>query len=528
MNAASLPLYRELTQKLQSGDVAAAKQGLPKLWLLAPGWPRCAHLEAYVHRAEGAYVSELKALNKMMSMLYLKDISHRDLAADGYSLMGGAYVMLGEIRPAVAAYLRAAELEINHGHRLDEVSNAIFAAHYAADFSAAEFDDLYDRYRRLLANYPRSPRTFFRHKRLRVGFLSGNYRQQPLAHFLLPLIRFLPRDKFALYGFNATEHSDGFTELLKCRFDHWQDVGHLQDEALASCIRQAEIDILLELDGHTKGNRLGVLACRPSAVQIFGLGYMGSTGLYDTDYFITDGACLSQRGSRAYLTETPLTVPGCHLCYDPISPLPSPATVSPCETNGYVTFGSLNNFSKVTDEMLSLWAQILRLVPHSRLLLKHRIFDSREGTEYVLSRMQQVGIESDSVELQGLSADYLSVYNNIDIALDTYPYTGALTTCEAMGMGVPVVTRYGERPGSAFGRTLLKAVGLESLVAANREEYVALAVTLAGKSELLTEIRRNLPQQIKQSLSEGGKNYADRVGLALLTAYNKERRLCHV
>lgn len=524
-----MALYEDLRQKFQSGDIVAAGKGLPKLWLLAPHWPRTALLEAYIRRQERAYVSEIDALLKLLSLLdeyglrvEKIDYGNRVLAAEGFSMLGSAYAMLGKAHQAVGAYLRSAQLELTDERRLVEISNAIFAAHYVSDFRAMDFQRLFGIYQEILSRRPCQPPKIFSHAKLRVGFLSANFRRQPLTHFLRPLLKFWPHEKFALYAYKSGERQDDFTTELRNYFTQWYDVNDLTDAQIAAKMRDDELDVLWELDGHSAGNRLGVLAYQPAALQIFGLGYMGSTGLTETDYFITDAICLKNPGSKFYLTEQPLLVGDCHLCYDPIDKMPTTAPLPPCRTNKFITFGCFNNFSKVTDELLTVWAKILHTVPRSRLLLKHRIFDSNEATAYTKQRMQNCGLDVRRIEMRGLTDDYLSEYNEVDIALDTYPYTGVLTTCEALYMGVPVVSCYGVRPGSCFGLSLLSAAGLRELAAPSLAAYQSIAVNLACDAELLTRLRRTLRTRVQNSILTDGQAYALKVAAVVEAAYRQK------
>ena len=267
--------------------------------------------------------------------------------------------------------------------------------------------------------------------------------------------------------------------------------------AIAQAVRADEIDILVELGGHTAGNALPVFAYRAAKVQICGIGYFNSTGISECDGFLSDVYC-SPAEHSPYFTERLLQLPHTHFCYQPYKKFPEPVP-PPCRQNNYITFGSFNNFAKVNDGMLCLWRELLQQVPNSRLLLKHQLLGTEEGREYTLSRLRKLQLPIERIELRSYSADYLREYGDMDIALDTSPYPGGLTTCEALYMGVPVVTLTGNRHGARFGKSFLCNLGLGELVAESPEQYVNIARTLAGDGELLTALRQTLRRMMLAS-----------------------------
>lgn len=213
--------------------------------------------------------------------------------------------------------------------------------------------------------------------------------------------------------------------------------------------------------------------------------------------FLSDRYCSPEEHSP-YFTEKLLRLPQSHFCYQPFSAFP-PVGQASCLEKGYVTFGCFNNFAKVNDEMLLVWKEILLRVPDSHLLLKHSLLGTEEGLSYTQQRFERLGMPMERIEFRGLSRDYLEQYNDMDIALDTSPYPGGLTTCEALYMGVPVVTLKGNRHGARFGYSFLANLGLQELVAEDAEGYVDIAVKIAGDSELLSLLRANLRRMMKAS-----------------------------
>lgn len=494
--------YARALAALRGGQLEKAAAQAAALMRRAPRWEKPRLLAAYAARASGQYEEEIALLAPLRA-----SASSPALCAEAYSLSAAARSLLGEGVQAVEDYLMAARLEPDRGQQRAELSNAEFAACYV-DFPPETFQAIHRRYQASLADIHPLPQPRYAHARLRVGYLSANFRAHPLAFFFWPLLLHHDRTRVEVYCYAAGTREDAYTRAMRAHADVWRTAADMTDETLARQIRADEIDVLVELDGHTGGNRLPVLAYRPAPVLLAGIGYMGSTGLPFLDGFLTDRACVPDRAvGQAYFAEPLRLLPTCHLCYAPIKELPDPGPL-PCLVAGQVTFGCLNNFSKVTDELLEDWADILRRVPGSRLLLKHRVFDSAEGRRRVCGRLRRAGICSERVRMEGLSEDYLTTYQRIDIALDTYPYTGALTTCEALAMGVPVVTRAGARPGSAFGRSILQAAGLGELVTQTRAAYRERAAALARDRELLSALRANLRAMLLTSPLLDGRRYA--------------------
>ena len=302
-----------------------------------------------------------------------------------------------------------------------------------------------------------------------------------------------------MYCYNSSKWFDGVTAQLKNFSDVWRDVEGIDDEATAKIIRDDEIDILVELGGHTANNRLAVLAYRPAQIQISGIGYMNSTGADFVDYFLTDKFCAEDSAAwKKFFVEEPLTLPRSHFCYTPLKNFPDVAN-APCEKKFFVTFGSFNNFSKVTRAMLGAWQEILKRVPKSRLVLKHKIFDGDEGRELVRNFLSEMNFDLRRVELRGFTKNYLEEYNDVDIALDTFPYAGGATTCEALYMSVPVISLHGGRHGTRFGYSILNNVGIGELSTTTIADYVARAVSLAEDFLTLSTLRKNLRRMMKNS-----------------------------
>jgi len=288
----------------------------------------------------------------------------------------------------------------------------------------------------------------------------------------------------------------------------------------AELIRRDRIDILVELTGHTAGNRLDVMAHKPSPVQATWIGYPNTTGLPTIDYRFTDEIVDPSDTKQEYV-ENLIRFPGPFLCYTPPSDAPE-VSVAPILTNGFVTFGSFNNLAKINDRVLAVWCAILKRVADSRMLLKCKPFACPSVRKKILERFEQEGVEAKRVDLIPLlptTNEHLQSYSMVDISLDTYPYAGTTTTCEALYMGVPVVTlRRVRYPNHAHnvGATLLSRIrGLERFITTTEEQYIKVATECATNLTQLAELRRNLrPMMVASPLCDG-KNF----GKHLETSY---------
>ena len=476
-------------------------------------------LKAYVFRDTGRYVQEMEILQELLRIEEQLGNGERDVLATAWSLLGAVCVMLGETEAAVDYILLSAGYEQDFATKCNEYSNAIFVANYCENFSAARWQELYAGYRALLGDIePLQLRHNgnYGHEKLRIGYLSADFVCHPVAYFIRPLLEFCDRDKFSIYLYNAGETEDDISAHIFGWADEVRRISKLSYQEAAEMMAADEIDVLVDLSGHTRNNRLPILAYRPAPRILSGIGYFNSLGM-EIDGFLSDRHCCCQaeKHGHAYrhaeFFEPLLMLPQTHFCYSMWKPYPRPADEPPCLKNGYITFGCFNNFSKVTDAMLELWRDILQRVPNSRLLLKHKLFDSDEGREWTLKRLHRLGFPAERVDFQGFSADYLTCYRQVDIALDTFPYAGGLTTVEALMMGVPVVTKYGSRHGTRFGLSFLSNLGLAELAAADDAGYMERAVMLAQNMDILTFLHKNLRHMLQTSPLMDGDSYCREV-----------------
>lgn len=337
-------------------------------------------------------------------------------------------------------------------------------------------------------------------RRLRIGYLSPDFRSHSVAYYVEPLLRAHDRSVVEVYCYANVLRPDDTTQRLRSLADIWRDISAMSDNQVIDQIRSDGIDVLIDLAGHTGANRLWLFACRPAPVQVTYLGYPNTTGLSTMDYRITDFLA-DPEGQEKFYTEKLLRLPSCFLCYQPPVEAPEVVPLSANKT-GRVTFGSFNNLAKINFQTIRLWSEILRAVPESRLLLKNHSLADPATRERYLAMFREQGVLSDRIELVGTvssSAEHLALYGKVDVALDTFPYNGTTTTCEALWMGVPVITLVGHAHAGRVGLSLLTAVGLRELAAETAEEYVTRAAALAADLGSLSALRASLRERMRAS-----------------------------
>jgi tetratricopeptide (TPR) repeat protein len=353
-------------------------------------------------------------------------------------------------------------------------------------------------------------------RRLRIGYVSGDFRHHSVAFFFGPLLDAHDRAGVEVFLYPNDTRADAMTARLKARADHWAPIHHLSDELAAARIREDAIDILVDLSGHTSHNRMMLFARKPAPLAVSWLGYPNTTGLPTIDYRLTDAVADPPGEADALHSERLVRLAPGFLCYrapedaGPVAPLPARAA-------GHVTFGSFNNVAKLSPATIALWARLLREVPGSRLLLKASQFKDRGTRERAAAAFTAAGVAAERLTIlppQPTTAAHLAEYARVDIALDPLAYNGTATTCEALWMGVPVVTQRGERHAARVGASILSTVGLNRLIAATPDEYVATAVGLARDLTGLAELRAGLREHVRASPLTDGAGFARTVEAA--------------
>lgn len=416
--------------------------------------------------------------------------------------LGRACKMMGNHKEALTWYQRA--LDIDPGN-LCVVGNYLFALIYCdgpdPEFVAAEHFRLAPRYHTFDLEIEKTIQYTSGFHRLRIGYVSGDFYSHSVAYFLEPILQHHNYRSFEIFCYSLGTTCDDTTERIKSLPCRWRSMIGANPEQLAQKVREDRIDILVDLAGHTADNRLGSFAARTSPVQLSWIGYPNSTGLEQMDYYLTDNYCDPPGKTERLFSENLWRLPRTFCCYLPPMLFP-PIAPSPCISNGHVTFGSFNNFAKVTPQLIKLWARLLRKVPDSRLYLKSMSLGDRSVHERLLASFAAEGVESSRIKMRTVTTtplEHLQEYAGVDIALDTYPYHGTTTTCEALWMGTPVITRAGTTHASRVGLSILQNIGCADLIATDAEDYLSLAVKLALDRAKLVSLREQLREMMARS-----------------------------
>jgi predicted O-linked N-acetylglucosamine transferase (SPINDLY family) len=343
-------------------------------------------------------------------------------------------------------------------------------------------------------------------RRLRIGYVSPDLMDHPVGRFMVAPLRHRDRDAFEVYCYADVARPDVITRRLQASADVWRETSALSDEQLAKIIRADRIDVLVDLVMHSGAGRPLLFARRSAPVQVAWLAYPGTTGLSAMDYRLTD-PYLDPLGTDGNYTERSVRLPDIFWCYDPLNDEP-PVNALPAAQAGHATFGCLNNFSKCNARVLEVWSAVLRSAPGSRLLL---LAPDGAARRRVLSIMQKAGdVDAGRIEFvphQSRDA-YLRTYHRIDVALDTFPYSGHTTTFDACWMGVPTVSLAGQTPVSRGGLSILSNLGLSDWVGTTREQFIDIAIRRARELPHLAQLRATMRERMRSSPLMDGERMA--------------------
>jgi protein O-GlcNAc transferase len=413
--------------------------------------------------------------------------------------MGNSLRQIGEVDAAIARYRQALTIRPDR----ETHNNLLYALHLVPGDPAMIFQE-HRRWDQLHArplaaeilphSNDRDPS-----RRLRIGYVSADFHQHSVAFFIEPLLANHDAKQVEIFAYSDAIKRDAVTERLQQASHHWQDVRGMGHAELARRIRDDRIDILVDLHGHTAGNRLLVFARKPAPIQVTYCGYPDTTGLSAMDYRITDAQADPPGLTEALHSEKLIRLPRTFLCYRPVPDTPAPQTR---KSDGSVSFGSFNSLAKISPMTVALWSEILQRVAGSRLFIKNYRLSDPTAKEILLRRFADRGISPDRLELAGSIVshiEHLAFYDRIDIALDSYPYNGTATTCEALWMGVPVLTLTGPTHESRVGTSLLHSLGLDAWIARDQREYVRLAGEYAADRAALSRLHVDLRGRMSRS-----------------------------
>ena len=434
--------------------------------------------------------------------------------ADALSNRGEVLRESGEAAAAIDYYHRALDAD---GARPAIHSNLLYALNCVAEVdrgaAAAEHRRWAEVHARpAAAAHDNDPNP---QRRLRIGYVSPDFRRHSAAYFIEPVLAAHDPAAVEVFCYACSDLRDEVSDRLRALADEWRDIDALDDGAAAKRIGEDGIDILVDLSGHTMNGRLTLFARRPAPVQVTYLGYPNTTGLEAMDYRLTDARADPEGEGEAFHSETLVRLPGGFLCYRPSDDAPAVAPPG----DGPVTFISCNNLAKVTPPVVAAWAALLARLPTARLLLKAKALGDAGTRRRMAKRFADHGVAAGRINMMGWVAtgSHLGVYSNADIGLDTFPYNGTTTTCEALWMGVPVVTLSGDRHAGRVGASLLAQIGLGKLVAQSSAAYVETALGLAGDRQALGHLRGRL----RAMIADGGLTDGPTFTATLEAAYRE-------
>lgn len=435
--------------------------------------------------------------------------------------MGNACLNQGRVVEAIEHYRRA--LALKPGLRT-AFSNLLMALHYAGEPSGTDIlrealrcAELY----RTDVSTPAFTNPLEPLRRLRIGYVSGDFCSHPVGYFIRNVLPNHSRSSFEVYCYSNGSSEDDLTVSLRAATDHWREIGRLSDLQVSDMIRSDCIDILVDLSGHTLGNRLLVFSARPAPVQVSWLGYFGTTGLPTMDYLIGD-RFVTPESSAPEFVESIWRMPDSYLCFS--VPSVDMAVRPPPSAHGApFTFGCFSNLAKVSSQTIMMWASVLNETPRARLLLKAKGLDNPEVRQRILNQFASRGVLPHRIVFEAASSrqDYLAAYHRIDAILDTTPFSGGTTTAEALWMGVPVITLRGPTWAGRICESILSTVGLEQLVADSASQYAQIAIQLANDSGGLATLRSQLRPMMEASPFCDAKRFTSNLEVAYRSMWTR-------
>ncbi|WP_448044509.1 O-linked N-acetylglucosamine transferase, SPINDLY family protein [Bradyrhizobium liaoningense] len=425
-------------------------------------------------------------------------------------VLGLCFAGLGRVDEALASFDRALDIQPD---LQSAISSKIFTLDFVADASVQQHQQArqvwWERVGAKIASEAAAPHDNSREpdRRLVLGYVSSDFNAHSAAFIFKPVLQHHDRAQFEIVCYSCSSKVDTTTSEFQGIADRWRDASQWTDDRLAAQIRADRVDILIDLSGHTRGNRLGVFARKPAPIQVHGWGHGTGTGLPTIDYLFSDPVAIPS-AVRHLFAETVVDLP----CFVTLAPLPAglARAEAPALSNGFVTFGVFNRISKISDEAADVWSRILERVPGSRLLIKDVALDDQLVRDKLLARFAACRLPAERVDLLGatLRSEHLASFNRVDIALDPFPQNGGVSTLEALQMGVPVVAKLGNSLPSRAAGAILTALGMPDWVADSDEAYVEIAAGCAARIGDLDQLRRELPGQINAAAAGNPVSYA--------------------
>jgi predicted O-linked N-acetylglucosamine transferase (SPINDLY family) len=459
------------------------------------------------------------------------ELNPNDIAC--YTNFSSVLCNLGRINDSRLCFERGQEIAQK---KLPVESYQLFAYNYLSEIEREELYEMHVKWASQVegkSNISRSRFSFSnRDKRiLNIGFVSPDFRLHPVSYFFKPVMARFNRARLKVFCYSnlPSDKKDCMTRELMTLSDEWRDIHDLTDTAAAAQIMEDKIDILVDLCGHTGDNRLNLFAKRSAPVQVSWLGYPNTTGLQNMDYRISDSLVEPEGDSDRLSSEKIFRIPSGFLAYQMFYDFPDVKPL-PALKNGYITFGSFNNIKKISTQTFEVWAELLRSIPSSKLLLKDRNFEKSINREWLISRFSALGVSPSRLILNGLirnNYEHLMHYENMDVSLDTFPYNGTTTTFESLMMGVPVVSLWGDRHSARVTPGILKRMGFDDFIGNNPAEYIEIACRIASDPLNLAAIRASLRARIENSMTNDPRRLSQELETAFNTMWSEWMHTAH-
>jgi len=425
-------------------------------------------------------------------------VQTRPQNADAWCELGLAFLHGGDVPPAVECLRRSVDLDPENEYTH---SNFLLSMCYSPDHSP---QTLLSESKAWAARHAPAGKELpaikvAEREKLRIGYLSADFHAHPAGYLYEAMFPFHDRSRFEIFAYSTKDWSDDVTRRIQNSVDRWIIVQEDTETELAQRIQNDQVDILIDLLGHTPGHRLKAMGRHPAPVQATWLGYFGTTGMSQMDYIISDRVVLPEDDEANY-TERPAHMPGCLYVFQPPK-LPIEANALPALTNGHFTFGCFNNLAKITPEVVALWCEILQAMPESRMILNRWPLDSQASQRKYAALFAANGVDPSRVEFRATKGreNYFRGYHDVDLILDTFPFGGGTTTSESLWMGVPVVSVSTDRLPGRMSESILRTVGIPELIPSDKADYVRLALELANNLPCLASLRTSLRDQVETS-----------------------------
>ncbi len=483
--------------------------------------PDCA--ESWTNR--GVALQELKQYDQAL-VSYDKAISLKPDFAEAWSNRGNALKDMGRFSLALASYREAIRLDPEF---LDARSNLLFSLNYVETLSTHEMVAEAKKFGLKVSESAQPKFTSWEvpadAKKLRIGFVSGDLCNHPVGYIMEGLLEQLDQSQFDNFAFPTSVASDDLTQRIKPFFTEWSPIYGMSDQAASKLIHQKKIHVLIDLSGHTAHNRLAVFSFKPAPVQVSWLGYFATTGLPEMDYFLGTPQ-MSSASEADHFTETIWNLAETWLCLKPPTDMVSVGTL-PALRNGFFTFGSFGNLSKMNDQVVETWSSILHRVPSSKLLLKSKQLGDLSLVEDVKSRFQKFDLPVERLILEGPVSrkDYFEAYQRVDIVLDTFPYPGGTTSLDSLWIGVPVLTLMGDRFLSRLGESIAINAGNSDWIGSDVTDYINKAVQFASDLNGLAQRRSTLRECVLRSPLFDTSRFARNFEKALREMWNQSSQI---